>query len=705
MDVCLGSLLAKGLTQQATGNTEAALTRVEAEHLVETLQPLSVEDVGGSKWQAQHQAISRLNVQAHYNARTHSDEFVVELLVSHDRVKTLVHDLLAIEAWRELVLPHLEKHIAQNVDSVSTYMLLYHECMVTNLLEITLFHSNVSEAIPEEHMLELADWVYRKVVYLNSKKAESFAEPKERSAADMMAMTELEELHERARELEFASAMGSLSVLRYLTEFFSSAPMGLLSRMVSSNDTLMALLPLLERPPWVRRRGGKTERWCVEGGMRWTAVEAADRLKLGQYDIQVWLAINNLSVDPRARAKYNLDNYRKERLLGLKRYLNELLFDQLPVLKDLQRVLDELGIGMTGADKDTTKQAGLILEQVPVVREYLVRGRNWKAVAAQQTKEQFARGNGVMDKARMEALSKLFDQMCDMEIGNDPGIAAAMAAVAAGASPETAAEAAAAAGQPASLALVVPGPICVECRRKVHDSGVFEPWCDFEFKVDASKAPDPVEVAGPVGSSGQAPKVVVHGLRYKLEAVDPTGNQPLPSSGKIVVKVQLPGPAPSDSLAIAEALLQLPEASLREEVSELPPIVWLTVGLLASDGIALQLKLRRADKAQQRDRISGVWYAYHPCGGALTVKRADERVTGQGVHAAAKSLITPMKKSGLHQNMNIEEVPRGNIEDKAEMLQGLPVGVTTAFVAGPIAGSMSEPTTSATIEVDLNLPD
>ena len=47
----------------------------------------------------------------------------------------------------------------------------------------------------------------------------------------------------------------------------------------------------------------------------------------------MWLAINNLAVDPRARAKYNLDEYRRDRLLGLKRYLNELLFDQLPVLK------------------------------------------------------------------------------------------------------------------------------------------------------------------------------------------------------------------------------------------------------------------------------------------------------------------------------------------------------------------------------------
>lgn len=35
--------------------------------------------------------------QAHTNASTHSEEFVVELLVSLDRMQTLVHDLLVIE--------------------------------------------------------------------------------------------------------------------------------------------------------------------------------------------------------------------------------------------------------------------------------------------------------------------------------------------------------------------------------------------------------------------------------------------------------------------------------------------------------------------------------------------------------------------------------------------------------------------------------
>ena len=54
---------------------------------------------------------------------------------------------------------------------------------------------------------------------------------------------------------------------------------------MSTNDTAMALLPLLERPPWVRRgRGGALERFV---GGAWKAVEPAERHRLGQQDGQV----------------------------------------------------------------------------------------------------------------------------------------------------------------------------------------------------------------------------------------------------------------------------------------------------------------------------------------------------------------------------------------------------------------------------------
>lgn len=46
---------------------------------------------------------------------------------------------------------------------------------------------------------------------------------------------------------------------------------------------------------------------------------------------QVWLALSNLLVEPQCRAKYGCDEWRRDRLLTLKRFMNELLFDQMPV--------------------------------------------------------------------------------------------------------------------------------------------------------------------------------------------------------------------------------------------------------------------------------------------------------------------------------------------------------------------------------------
>ncbi len=53
--------------------------------------------VGSSQWMLQHDSIERLNMQAHQSAQHHSDEFVLEALLSHDRIVVLVHELLTAE--------------------------------------------------------------------------------------------------------------------------------------------------------------------------------------------------------------------------------------------------------------------------------------------------------------------------------------------------------------------------------------------------------------------------------------------------------------------------------------------------------------------------------------------------------------------------------------------------------------------------------
>lgn len=66
---------------------------------------------------------------------------------------------------------------------------------------------------------------------------------------------------------------------------FQSAPCP--SPQVSSNDTAMALLPLLDQPPWVRRsKAGAIEKFV---GGSWRAVEPRERHRLTQHDGQVLL--------------------------------------------------------------------------------------------------------------------------------------------------------------------------------------------------------------------------------------------------------------------------------------------------------------------------------------------------------------------------------------------------------------------------------
>lgn len=51
---------------------------------------------------------------------------------------------------------------------------------------------------------------------------------------------------------------------RYLTDHITQLPMGLMSRLLSANDAVMALLPLVDSPPWVRDRPGGKVRSAIE---------------------------------------------------------------------------------------------------------------------------------------------------------------------------------------------------------------------------------------------------------------------------------------------------------------------------------------------------------------------------------------------------------------------------------------------------------
>ena len=64
----------------------------------------------------------------------------------------------------------------------------------------------------------------------------------------------------------------------------------------------MSLIPLLEDPPWWRI-SNRTRK--VEGyeDNAWKTLDGDEKLRVNKHAAQVWLALNNLVVDPECRKK------------------------------------------------------------------------------------------------------------------------------------------------------------------------------------------------------------------------------------------------------------------------------------------------------------------------------------------------------------------------------------------------------------------
>jgi hypothetical protein len=70
--------------------------------------------------------------------------------------------------------------------------------------------------------------------------------------------------------------------------------------------------------------------------------------------------------------------FRKANLLRLRKYLNEVTLDQLPILTNLLRALEELSIVQ---ENTVAQKNSFIVQQIPEYRAKIMRDRNWKEIA------------------------------------------------------------------------------------------------------------------------------------------------------------------------------------------------------------------------------------------------------------------------------------------------------------------------------------
>lgn len=99
------------------------LSPFETEYLVKTLTEIPVREYGSKAWFGQYEALYKLNLQAHRNAKAREDEYVQDSLVTFDKVRTVIYSLILSETWKTKVLPLCLESII-GLPSVRTYTLV-----------------------------------------------------------------------------------------------------------------------------------------------------------------------------------------------------------------------------------------------------------------------------------------------------------------------------------------------------------------------------------------------------------------------------------------------------------------------------------------------------------------------------------------------------------------------------------------------------
>jgi hypothetical protein len=206
---------------------------------------------------------------------------------------------------------------------------------------------------------------------------------------------------------------------------------GLLGRVLDVHDFPLLMIRLIEEPPWTRRRaiivdqpssgtapangsggggagmdddddGSSIKRsrtiWeKLDDDNEWREVRPTDLLKLTRLEGEPWLAIFHFISSDICRESYRIDEYRRSRLMRLRVFMNEALMDQLPVLVDVARYLDELSI-LGGAETRSSSTSSLgpsLLMRVDTLRESIAGGRmlsdeHWETIVNAQWDEIFS---------------------------------------------------------------------------------------------------------------------------------------------------------------------------------------------------------------------------------------------------------------------------------------------------------------------------
>lgn len=91
-------------------------------------------------------------------------------------------------------------------------------------------------------------------------------------------------------------------------------------------------------------------------------------------------------MDVECRRKYEFNEFRKSNILRLKKYMNELLLDQIPIMNSMLRPLEELRLMQA---PPVSNMQNFVVETLPELVPKITKGRVWNKIAKYQLKKFF----------------------------------------------------------------------------------------------------------------------------------------------------------------------------------------------------------------------------------------------------------------------------------------------------------------------------
>ena len=369
--------------------------------------------------------------------------------------------------------------LAANGCDLRAAFVLHAESTLASLLGLVLYRREAAEfSLPGDAAISLVDYCARQMAVLAAPETSSPAVWRQRHPPDprsVLGRPPLGQIRDAALDATYRAGLAAVSLARYLAEHAPVLPLSVRSRMLEGHDLALLAARLVEEPPWTRRRirggsgGGSgagegtappaananananaaspppspTAVWEKHMGGTWTEIAPSDLLRVTRLEAQPWLLLFHLLTDPDCRGGYGLTSYRRARLLRLRKYLPGVggsLLDQIPVLADVARYLDELALmevpdGPGPAPGHGAAAAGgLVLEQVDAVREALIatagaeiggggggraRSFDWAAIARRNFDVAFAGRTDASD-GDLRLISALYDGGAGV-VGGDSG--------------------------------------------------------------------------------------------------------------------------------------------------------------------------------------------------------------------------------------------------------------------------------------------